>query len=369
MTKPALKPNDPSSLLPELPQGAEILIIRPRSLGDIVLETPAIAALHKWRPDLRINMLVEERFSAALEGNPAISGIILSRGFADTMGELRRKKFSAVFNQHGGPRSAFLTAASGSPLRVCWKGFQYSFLYNVLVPDAQEFFGTPIAHTVQHRISQFYSTGLPHGPIPRAQVFPHREAVQSVARMLAEKGIAPGAAYAVLQPGARLASMRWPIARFAEIARWLRGEHGMASVVNLAAGDSEIASDARREMHDCAVIPDPLPLRELIALVAGARLFVGNDSGPAHLAAATLRPSVVIFSSTNPAQWGPWQTEHRVLHTGAVFRPRRGDKTIAESEACPVASISNDHVKAACADLLRSDQPKREESGPQGVVQ
>jgi heptosyltransferase III len=368
LTKPALKPNDPSSLLPELPQSAEILIVRPRSLGDIVLETPAIAALHAWRPDLRITMLVEERFAAALEGNPAVAGLIFSRGFAETARELRTKKFAAVFNQHGGPRSAFLTSASGSPLRVCWKGFQYSFLYNVLVPDAREFFGTPTVHTVEHRVSQFYATGLPRGPIPRAQVFPQSDAMQFVARMLAEKGIAIGVPYALLQPGARLASMRWPVARFAEIARWLRSEHGIASVVNLGAGDFKIAADARRELHDCTVIPDPLPLRELIALVAGARLFIGNDSGPAHLASATARPSVVIFSSTNHAQWGPWQTEHRILHTGAVFRPSRGDKTIAVSEPRSIDSIATDQVQKAAVELLTSPNLLLRNGGKQGAI-
>jgi heptosyltransferase III len=362
LTKPALKPNDPSSLLPELPQGAEILIVRPRSLGDIVLETPAIAALHAWRPDLRINVLVEQRFAAALEGNPAIASVIFSRGFVRAARELRAKKFAVVFNQHGGPRSAFLTAASGSQLRVCWKGFQFSFLYNVLVPDAQEFFGTPVVHTVEHRISQFYATGLPRGPIPRAQIFPHRDAMQSVASMLAQKGIAPEAGYAVLQPGARLPSMRWPVTRLAEVARWLRDAHGIASVVNLGAGDSEIAADTRRELHDCAVIADPLPLRELIALVAGARLFIGNDSGPAHLAAATARPSVVIFSSTNPAQWSPWQTVHRTLHTGAVFRPRRGDKTIADSEPRSIDSVGTVEVQKAAEELL--DMQKSSSHGP-----
>ncbi len=352
MTKLALKLNDPYTLLPDLPQGAEILIVRPRSLGDIVLETPAIAALHEWRPDLRISVLVETRFAAALEGNPGITNVIFSRGFMETTRDVRRQRFAAVFNQHGGPTSAFLTAASGSPLRVCWRGFQYSFLYNVLVPDAKEFFGTPIVHTVKHRMSQFYSAGLPCGNIPPAQVFPQPLAMQSVARMLAEKGIAPGASYAVLQPEARLASMRWPAPGYAQIARWLRDAHGIASVVNLGAGDADVAADARREMKDSAVIPEPLPLSELIALVAGARLFVGNDSGPVHLAAATERPCVVIFGSTNPAQWRPWQTEYRTIHTRAVFHPRRGDKTIAESELRPIQSITFEEVRAACEELL-----------------
>jgi heptosyltransferase-3 len=361
-----LKPNDPSSLLPELPQGADILIVRPRSLGDIVLETPAIAALHACRPDLRVAMLVEERFAAALEGNPAINSIIFSRGFTETVPRIRAKRFAAVFNQHGGPRSAFLTAATGSPLRVCWKGFQYSFLYNVLVPDAQEYFGRPVVHAVEHRISQFYSAGLPRGPIPRAQVFPQADAARAVAEKLSGHGIEPAAPYAVLQPGARLPSMRWPLARFAEVARWLREKHGISSVVNLGGGDSAIASEARRDLLGCVAIPDPLPLRELIALVAGARIFIGNDSGPAHLAAATARPSVVIFSSTNPAQWGPWQTESRVLHTGAVFHPSRGDKTIAESEPRSIDSIGVDEVQEACAELLRPHLAPGKDRGAQG---
>lgn len=349
MTKPALKPNDTFSLLPDLPHGAEILIVRPRSLGDIVLETPAIAALHAWRPDLRINVLVESRFAAVLEGNPAVSSVIFSRGFMETSVALRQRRFAAVFNQHGGPSSAFLTAASGSPWRVCWKGFQYSFLYNVLVPDALEYFGAPVVHTVKHRLSQFYSTGLPCGNIPRAQVFPQPVAQQSVARMLAENGIAPGVPYAVLQPGARLPSMRWPVARFAEIARWLRDVHGIPSVANLGAGDAAVA---RGEMRDAAFMPEALSLFELIALVAGARLFIGNDSGPAHIAAATERPTAVIFGPTNPAQWRPWQTEYRVVHTGAVFHPHRGDKTAVQNEPRPIESITVEKVRSACEELL-----------------
>ena len=146
--------------------------------------------------------------------------------------------------------------------------------------------------------------------------------------------------------------MRWPAPGYAQIARWLRDAHRIASVVNLGAGDADVAADARREMKDSAVIPEPLPLSELIALVAGARLFVGNDSGPVHLAAATECPCVVIFGSTNPAQWRPWQTEYRTIHTRAVFHPRRGDKTIAESELRPIQSITFEEVRAACEELL-----------------
>lgn len=355
-----MKPNDASALLPGLPQGAAILIARPRSLGDIILETPVLAALRAWRPDLRVSMLIEPRFAAALEGNPDVSEVIFSRGTAATAAEIRRRKFAMVFNQHGGPRSALLTAASGARWRACWKGFQFSFLYNVLAPDAEEFYGKPVVHTVEHRISQFYWTGLPRGPIPRARVVPQRDAAEAVAARLARAGIAAGAAYCVMQPGARLAEMRWPAAKFAAVARRLRERHGIAGVVNLGAGDAAVANDVRREMRDCAAILGALDLRELIALIAGARIFVGNDSGPAHVAAATGRPSVVIYGATNPAQWHPWQAEYRAVHTDAVFHPRRGDKSIAESMARPIGAIAAEEVQEACEESLAASASRND---------
>jgi ADP-heptose:LPS heptosyltransferase len=320
-------------------------------MGDLVLETPAISAIHAWRPDLGINVLVEPRFAAVLEGNPAVSAVIASN-FLETARELRTQRFPIVFNQHGGPRSALLTAASGAPARVCWKGFQYSFLYNVLAPDAKEFYGRAPVHAVEHRISQFYWTGLPRGPVPRAQVFPHNDALESVARILSQNGIEPGAPYAVMQPGARLPAMRWPVERFAEVARRLRDERGMASVANLSGGDRAIASDVRAALGGHAAIPGPFSIRELIALISEARLFVGNDSGPVHLAAAAGRPSVVIYGPTNPVQWHPWQTEYRALHTDAVFDPERGDQSLAARELRSIQTIGVQEVLNACHEVL-----------------
>lgn len=347
-----MKLSDPSRLLADLPQRSKILIVRLRSLGDLVLETPAIAALHAWRPDLQVSVLAEPRFAAVFEGNSAISEVIASGEFLETTRALRRRHFSVAYNQHGGPRSALLTAASGAKARVGWKGFQFSFLYNVQVPDAREFYGTSVVHAVEHRTSQFYGTGLPRGPIPAAQVFPQPDAIESVSALLARRGIAPDAAYAVLQPGGRIAGMRWPIAQFGEVARWLREKHAIETVVNLGPGDAEIWNDAHCEMADCCLLEEPLGVRELIALVARAHILIGNDSGPVHIAAAARRPVVAIYSSTNPAQWHPWQTPYRAIHTGATFNPSRGDKSMAVSETRTIGTIEVDEVVNACDELL-----------------
>jgi heptosyltransferase-3 len=150
-----------------------------------------------------------------------------------------------------------------------------------------------------------------------------------------------------------LPEMRWPVAKFSEIAHWLREKRGMASVVNLGARDGEIAAEVQSEMQNCAAVMDgQLDIRELIALIAGSRIFVGNDSGPAHLAAALQRPSVVIFSVTDPVQWRPWQTEHRIVQTGATFDHPRGDRAIAVSNPRAISTIAVDEVRQSCEELL-----------------
>jgi ADP-heptose:LPS heptosyltransferase len=146
--------------------------------------------------------------------------------------------------------------------------------------------------------------------------------------------------------------MRWPIANFAALAKWLREKHGLASIVNVAARDEAIATESARAFHGIAAIPSALNVRELIALIAGARLFVGNDSGPAHLAAALDRPTVVIFSETDPAQWGPRHTRGRVVSTGATFTHPRGDKSVLATQLRSIDAITVEEVQSACDEVL-----------------
>jgi heptosyltransferase III len=349
-----LNPREPAALLPSLPPGAEILIIRLRSLGDVVLLTPAIAALHSWRPDLRISVLVEAAWRAVLEGNPAVSEILIARGFAPTAWDLWRREFPVVFNQHGGPRSAFLTAFSGAAARVCWKGKQFDFLYNVLAPDAVEFYGTLQVHTVEQRMTQFYWTGLPRGPIPAAAVFPGDDSRREIAEILRRNGIAAGEAYAVIQPGGRYFTKRWAVEHFAEVARWLMDVRGIRPVVILGPGENEIASAVREGfgVGASALVLESLDLRLLIALIAGARIFLGNDAGPAHLASAAGTPAVIIFGSSSSVHWRPWKVEHRVVQNDFPCNPCKGDRCYAFDEPRCILSVTIEQVREACEVLL-----------------
>jgi ADP-heptose:LPS heptosyltransferase len=301
---------------------------------------------------LRISVLVEPACAPVLEGNPAVQEVLLAGSFLSTAIRLHRRNFPIVYNQHGGPTSALLTAASGAKQRVCWKGRQFGFLYNVHAPDAVEFYGTLQVHSVEQRMTQFYWTGLPRGPIPRSAVFPQADARASAAKKLQERGISAGEPYAVMQPAARYFTMKWSLENFAAMSQWLWKAHRIRSVVNLGPNERQMAQSAAAQFGDSGVVLDSLDLRELIALVAGAKIFIGNDTGPSHLAAATGVPAVVIFGSTSSVHWRPWQAEHRVVQNEFACNPCKGDRCYAFDEPRCILSVTPEQVREACDALL-----------------
>jgi ADP-heptose:LPS heptosyltransferase len=128
-------------------------------------------------------------------------------------------------------------------------------------------------------------------------------AIQKVDRDLAGAGLEAGK-FALIHPAAAFATKQWAAEKFARIAEFL-AERGMPSVVVAAPHESALIEEVRSQ---CAVrlVNLSLPLPEVTALASRARLFVGNDSGIAHIAAAVNTPSVVIFGSSNIAHWRPW---------------------------------------------------------------
>jgi len=350
--KPISNPKAPSSLLPNLPHNANVLVVRLRSIGDVVLTLPALQALHDWRPDLRIHMLVEPLSAPLLEGHPAIKEVIVLRKFWETVRLLRRREFSIAFNMHGGPTSAFLARLSGAPVRVCWAQRQFSSFYNVHVPIQFPVAGRIEMHTAEHRLQQLLYTGLPERPLPAAKVYVNTDAAELVRRKLAEKGIGLDQPYAVIRPGASQANKRWPTERFGAIAQWLREAHGIATVVNLGPGDERIAAEVKQRFAGLGIIIGDLELRGLVALLAGSSLFIGNDTGPTHIAAALGRKCVVIFGASDSKVWSPWKTEHRLIENPFPCKecPQGKCESLGASQC--ILSISVDEVRDACEELL-----------------
>jgi ADP-heptose:LPS heptosyltransferase len=261
------------AVLHTLPPSARVLIIRLRSLGDCVLTTPALHLLKLARPDLRLAVMVEERFAAVFAGNPEIETVLAPRA--------------------GGTRSAVLTAASLARWRAGFSHYRYQSLYNLRIPRAQEILGEERkVHTAEHVASAMFWLGVSKAEVPRACLY----AKDTVGR--------PNCA--VLHPFASAPSKAWPVERFVALAHYLDERHGLEPVI-VGGGKDDFSAFAE---FDCL---RGAPLDEVKSLLATATLFVGNDSGPAHMAAAFGVPSLVLYGSSDPVVWAPWRTDAEAI--------------------------------------------------------
>ncbi|HXP83580.1 MAG TPA: glycosyltransferase family 9 protein [Bryobacteraceae bacterium] len=271
------------SVIERIPAGARVLIVRIRSMGDCVLTTPAIRILADARPDVQIGVVVEPRFRAIFEGNPAISAIL-----EPSLIEVSRWRPFLCLNFHGGRRSQILTLASGASIRAGFGHHRGAGLYHQRIPRAQEILGEerPV-HTAEHLASAMFYLGCPRRAIPRAQLY-------------ASPG-APRRPYAVIHPVAAAPYKTWGPGGFVAAAKHVRERHGLDPVF---IGGAEDDMSAFRDF-ECV---SGAPLEAIKSLVSGASLFVGNDSGPAHIAAAFDVPLMVLFGRVeHQTTWAPWQ--------------------------------------------------------------
>ncbi|MBV9397849.1 MAG: glycosyltransferase family 9 protein [Bryobacterales bacterium] len=289
-----------STVLEGLPLGSRVAVIRLRSLGDSVLTIPALALLKACRPDLRIGVVLEDRFRAVFNGNPDIDDIL--KPSAAAIFSWRPK---LTINFHGGARSMALTLASGATRRVGFGHHRYSFIYSHRIPRAQEILGQErTVHTAEHLASAMFWLGAPRREIPRAKLFLQAGQASHTRKATTQARV-------VIHPFASETGKTWPAERFLAVALELK-EGGLEPVF-LAGPRDDTSAFARFTVWQGA------PMEDVKSLMAGAHLFIGNDSGPAHIAAAFGVPCVVLFGSSDPLVWAPWRTEARVLqHQGGI---------------------------------------------------
>ncbi len=279
-----------------LPAGGRVAVIRLRSLGDCVLTTPALQILKEARPDLELAVVVEPRFSAVFEGSPYVNKI-----FEPSPSTLMRWHPQLAINFHGGTRSLALTLASRARYRAGFGHYRARWAYNVVLPRAQEVLGVDrTVHTAEHLASAIFHLGVPRRDIPRASLFappsPHSRP------------------YAVIHPFASSPDKTWPVDRFAEVARHLRQQGELEPIILCGPTDDPAAFSGFTIVRNAA-------LSQVKTAIASASLFLGNDSGPAHMAAASGVPVVVLFGPSDRVVWAPWKpVASTVLHAQPISK-------------------------------------------------
>ena len=289
-----------------------------------MLTTPVIRALRRARPAATLTYLVEPQAAPVVAGNPHLDDVIVTpllRGAARLREDaavalrLRRARFDAVIDFHGGPRSSLFAFASGAARRIGYTVAGRSWMYTTRVPR-------PRGHRARHSVENQWDLaealvpelGAPSRETDPVEMFEVEATAAKVGRRLAALGIGDGHELLVVHVGAGNEFRRWPESSFADVAAALASERPNRRIIlTTGAAQAARAEDVRRlalargASPGAVAVACDLGLDELRGLIARAALFLGGDSGPAHVASTTATPMVVLFGPTTPDVWGPWR--------------------------------------------------------------
>jgi lipopolysaccharide heptosyltransferase I len=318
----------------------KILIVKPSSLGDVVHSLPFLNALKQCFPESEIDWVIAQGFEGLLEGHPMIRRLWVIkkdawkkiRNVRDTiqdikllLRQLKQEKYDLVIDLQGLLRSGIITSATASPMRIGFK-------------EAREGSRVFYTHTVEggkniHAIDRYLKIIGYLGCDISEISFPFPQIERSLF-FHAPNG------YAVLVPGARWKTKRWPVEKYGQLASLLP----IKTVIVGSGSDTDIADTIVSLSNGKALsLAGKTVLKDLIDVMRHARFVVSNDSGPMHIAAALGIPVFAIFGPTDPKRTGPYGEGHTVIRSDTPCAPCY--KRSCDDMKC-LRSLSSDEVFA-----------------------
>ncbi len=318
-------------------------------MGDSLLLTSPIRALKQEFPGFRIYVLAERRFADCFDQNPDIEETLTtSEEKYETVARLLLRRFHAIVNLHGGPTSLVYSCAAWGR-RIGVEDYQYILAYSGVVPRPKA-----RLHTVETTMEWFRWLGVRGQTPPGLHYEPHPVEAKRIENAI------QGRPYMVMHPAALMETKRWPAERFAELGGLLT-RRGWTIALTCGPGEEPIVGQVAAELPK-SIILFGLSIPELAELIRGATLFIGNDSGPMHLAAAVGTPTIAVWGSSDSVRWRPWGVPHRVVQNPFECNPCPGyDCLVADSPIC-IESVSIDQVSHAVRDLMRETEARQSET-------
>ena len=305
-----------------------VLVVRLRSIGDAVLATPSLIALRRFLPDAQIDVLLEDWVAPLFDGLDVVDNVLIVKK-GDTKDRLRvmmklaRAGYDVAYNLHGGTTAGFFVAASLAKHRVGFQTYQNKFLYNYLAPSSSELWQQEKTHSAEQQLALLGWTGVPVSDRPKSRLIVKPELQDFPAEVFRDYNIDAHYPFALIHPTAAFATKQWAVENFAEVVKFLF-ERGIISIAVGTKDDLPTLFDLF-DKSPLQIMLHNKTLPQIAALADKAKIFVGNDSGIAHIAAAVNTPSVVVFGSSNIAHWRPWtNAPHEVVTENLACAPCAG---------------------------------------------
>jgi len=300
-----------------------ILIVRTDRIGDVVLTTPSIRALHDAFPEARISLLVAPLTRDLVDGLEGVDEVLVDdrkgehrglNGYRTLIRQLKNREYDLAVVYHTKKRTNLLCALAGIPRRIGYKNDKLGILLTDRLID-QRYEGEK--HEAQYCLSVLAPLGVLTDDLTT------KIALQSQAEQWAEQrikslNISGKPLLVALHPGASCPTKRWPIDRFTRLARLMQ-ENFPVTLVLIGGKDEtwsaeDFVQQCPREVID---LKGQTSVAQMASLLKRCSLLVSNDSGPVHVAAAEETPVVSIFTrdqpGINPTRWRPLSQNSRVI--------------------------------------------------------
>jgi len=295
-----------------------ILIIRPGALGDLIVTLPAFAAIRNYFPHASIEIM----------GYTSLLEITKGRFYADAVG-----RFDQADN-------AFLFVRNTQLPPSLIKKFQDVDLVFSFVSDKEQVFThnlrkTGVKHVVHHEplpaghenghiadylLKSLDSLGITY-PNAIPKVFLNNEDLCFGGKFIKDSAVDARKVLVAIHPGSGGRQKCWPVERFAALMSRLSSDIDAQFLVISGPADDKVVEELRLKIANAFITVNQLPLPYLAAVIARCRLFLGNDSGVTHLAAAVGTPTIALFGPTDPRIWGPRGEKVKIIYKNHPCSP------------------------------------------------
>lgn len=352
----ALSPADWGARADE-PSPRRVVVLQTSFLGDSLLTLPLLRRLKESLPGATLAVLTLPKHAAVFGGNAWVDEVLLDdkrgehAGLAGLWRSARRLKdraFDLAVIPHRSLRSALLAYLAGVPRRVGFSSSAGSFLLTDRVPFSW------LAHDLERNLALARPLGAASAPAQDEERYIEPPAPgPELSRLLGEQGLSPAGRLAGVHPGAAWSTKRWPPERFAQICLRL-ARAGLKPVLVGGPGDAPLGAGIARA-SGAADLTGHTSLEDLKSLMGRFSLFVTNDSGPMHLAAAAGVPVVAVFgATTRELGFFPYGAAHRVVEAELSCRPcgLHGARACPQGHFLCMRLVTVDRVWDACRAAL-----------------
>ncbi|MEA3192968.1 MAG: heptosyltransferase [Betaproteobacteria bacterium] len=333
------------------------LVVKLRHHGDVLLAAPVLSVLKAHAPAIEVDALVYDDTAPMLAGHPALAqlhtvgrrwrslgALERLRHEKDLFGALRARRYDLLVHLSEQPRGAWLARTLGARFSVGpidpGRGRLWDNSFTHRYPLVRN------RHLVEVNLDALRRIGVQPGTGERKVVFMPGAAAEARARELMSEP------FVHMHPASRWRFKCWPAERNAALADKL-AEEGHRIVMTSAPDETRFIDEILAKMKSQAVnLAGKLSLKELGALTARARLFIGVDSMPMHLAAAMGVPTLALFGPSSEVAWGPWNVEQRVVTTTHSCRPCGVDGCGGGKVSECLTLLGVEPVHAAARELL-----------------